>query len=60
MGCNVMGRKVGEEMNGHPDEEAFMILFACTILFHIVEGIDFLYLCDFMGLGLGMPFCETL
>jgi hypothetical protein len=41
------------------DEEAFMIMFACAILFHIAERIDFLYLCDFMGFSLGMPFSEA-
>jgi len=41
------------------DEEAFMILFACAILFHIAERIDFLYLCDFMSFSLGMPFSEA-
>ncbi len=42
------------------DEEAFMILFACAILFHVAEQINFLVLCDFMGLSLGMPFSEAL
>ena len=42
------------------DKEAFMILFACAILFHIAERIDFFYLCDFMGLSLGMPFSKVL
>ncbi len=38
------------------DEEAFMIFLACGILFHIAERIDFLDLCDFMGLSLVMSF----
>ena len=37
-----------------------MILFACAILFYIAERLDFLYLCDFMGLILGMPFSDAL
>ena len=36
------------------DEEAFVILL------NIAEWLDFLYLCDFMGLSLGMPFSEAL
>ncbi len=42
------------------NEAAFMILFACAILFHIAQWIEFLYLCDFMRFSLGMPSSEAL
>jgi hypothetical protein len=42
------------------DEEAFIILFACAILFYNVERLGLLYLYDFMGLSLVMSSSETL